>query len=62
MISIEGNPLVFIQYTGLDNQPEIEMGKRRIRPSTSKMIANEVKNVKSTKRRYAECDKDDSRK
>lgn len=49
MICIKGNLLVFIQYIGLNNQHKLKLGKRQIRPSTSKMVTNKLKNVKSTK-------------
>ena len=48
MICIKGNPLVFIQYICLNNQPELKLGNRR--SSASKMVTNEMKNVKSTNR------------
>ncbi|XP_072016415.1 uncharacterized protein [Amphiura filiformis] len=49
-ISIEGNPVVFIQYEGFNNQPELKLGNRRIRPSTAQLIDSEILSTKSTKR------------
>ena len=49
MIGIEGNPIVIIVYAGLNYQPELKMGKRRVRPSTMKLVDSALLHSKSMK-------------
>ncbi len=47
---IEGHHIVLLSYTGLRNQEGLELGRRHVRPSTAKLIQQEMQTTRSLKR------------